>query len=117
MIPIPWPIVVFFLAIYLAIALTVFIVYALLINLVSRTRIHRYLLSSALIGLATYIMATMIGLELLPPLSWVNEVPQDLRTTLWDHLHLLSCIAGVVGITLWQIIVRARRRLVAPPST
>ena len=117
MIPLPWPVVIFFLAIYLAIALGVFIIYALLINLVSRTRIHRYLLSSALIGLAVYIATTIIGLELLPPLSWVNEVPQDLRTTLWDHLHLISCIAGIVTITLWQIIVRVRRRFVAPPPT
>ena len=117
MFPIGWPIVVFFLAIYLAIALTVCVVYACLLNLAFRTSLHRHLLSSALIGLAFYIVTTVIGLEVLPPLRWVNTVPQDLRTTLWDHLHLISCFAGVVAVTLWQLIVRVRRRLLAPSPT
>ena len=117
MIPLPWPVVIFFLAIYLAIALAIFIIYALLINLVSRTRVYLYLLSSALIGLAVYIATTIIGLEVLTPLSWVNEVPQDLRTAMWDHLHIISCGTGVIAITLWQLMVRLRRHAVTSTST
>src|SRR5438094_8356259 len=98
MIPIPWPVIIFFLLIYRAIALTVFAGYALLLNLIFRTRIHRYLFTSALFGLAAYIVTTVLGLETLPPLRWVNEVPQDFRTTLWDHLHVLSCMSGVIII-------------------
>jgi hypothetical protein len=117
MFPLPWPIVIFFLAIYLAIALTIYLIYAFLLNLVFRRTLYRYLFSSALIGLAAYIVTTVVGLEALPPLRWLNTVPQDLRTTLWDHLHLISCFAGVIAITLWQVIVRVRRKLIAPLPT
>jgi hypothetical protein len=106
MFPLPWQIVVFFLLIYLAIALSICVVYTLLLNLLLRTPVYRYLFSSALIGLATYIVTTAVLLYVLPPLHWVNTAPQDLRTTLWDHIHLISCMAAVGTITFWRTVIR-----------
>jgi hypothetical protein len=98
------------LLIYVAIVLAACILYALFLNWILGTTLGRYLISSAIIGLISFLIIGMALLYTLPPLRWVNEVPQDLRTTLWDHSEIVSGVAAFACVSLWQIIARRKQK-------
>jgi hypothetical protein len=79
---------------------------AFYINLVSRTPAWRYLISSAVIAVATFWLAGIIGNITLSPLRWFNGEPQDFRTAVWDHLDIIGTVVAVLCFTAWQFTVR-----------
>lgn len=86
------------------------VICALLLNCLLKTTRGQYLLSSGFVAVAGYFITTAILLYALPPLHWVNERPQDLRTALWDHLPILVAVVAMLCLALWQYTVRAARR-------
>lgn len=81
------------------------------LNLVLETPPLRYLISSALIAVAGFLLTIIIGNITLPPLRWVNGEPQDLRTALWDLMEIISAVVSVLCFSVWQFSVRRRRML------
>jgi magnesium-transporting ATPase (P-type) len=108
-----FPIPTVFLAVIVVLALSVVFVsgvgFALLLNWLLRTPMRFYLLSSGIIAVISYSLVTVFLLTMLPPLRWVNEQPQDLRTALWDHLGILAAIITLVCLAGWQIIIRSHK--------
>jgi hypothetical protein len=83
----------------------------LLLNWILKTPLGRHLVSTSILAALVYFIADAILLYTLPPLRWVNEIPQDTRTWLWDHLRTLDIMVTLLCITLWQVIVRIKRGL------
>ena len=81
------------------------------LNLVLETPPLDYLISSALIAVAGFLLTIIIGYITLPPLRWVNGEPQDLRTALWDLMEIISAVDSVLCFSVWQFLVRKRRLL------
>ena len=81
---------------------------AFFINLVTETFAWRYLISSAILTVVAFWVPNIIGHFLLPPVSWFNGEPQNLRTTIWDNLIYICALSAVVCFTVWQLIVRRR---------
>jgi hypothetical protein len=105
----PWPIIILILLIELGIVAAGMIGYALLLNWILRTPLRSHLVSTGILAIVVYFVTSTIFLYMLPPLRWVNEVPQDTRTWLWDHSRMLSLAVTFVCVSLWQLIVRTRR--------
>ena len=80
MFPIPIELVIFFFVLLSGFVFALGVTFALLLNRLLGTPAKQYLVSSGIIAVASYSVATLILLYTLSPLCWVNEQPQDLRT-------------------------------------
>jgi hypothetical protein len=107
----PLWLVVLLLLIELAIVAACAVGCGLLLNWILKTPLGRHLVSTGILAALVYFIADAILLYTLPPLRWVNEIPQDTRTWLWDHLRTLDIIVTLLCITLWQVLVRIKRGL------
>jgi len=116
MFPLPWPLIALYLLFELFIVAICTFLFTVLLNLTLKTPPQRYLLSTIPIALVVYIITVIILIEILPPLRWVNTVPQDTRTWLWDHIHLLAGAVAFICIALWQLFIRTKRKLTAARS-
>jgi L-asparagine transporter-like permease len=83
---------------------------ALYINLVSERPALRYLISSAVVGVASFWLTVVVGNATLPPLRWFNGEPQNFRTSLWDHLEIIAALVAALCFTAWQLAVRKDKR-------
>jgi hypothetical protein len=116
MFPLPWPLIALYLLFELFMVAICTFLFTVLLNLTLKTPPQRYLLSTIPIALVVYIITVIILIEILPPLRWVNTVPQDTRTWLWDHIHLLAGAVAFICIALWQLFIRTKRKLTAARS-
>ena len=106
-----WPIAVFFLAVMIVIYLLESSIIAFLSNLILRTPLWGYLISSVVIGLVVFF-ATEAFILFLPGHHVIyNSEPQNLRTWLASNQGKISAATVLIGVTLWQAFVRNRRRV------
>jgi hypothetical protein len=112
----PWWVIVLILLTELAIMAACAVAFALLLNWIFKTPLQRYLVSTGIIAVVVYFVTGTIFLYTLPPLRWVNTVPQDSRTWMWDHLQMLSAAVAFVCVSLWQLLIRMKRKFGAPAS-
>ena len=85
--------------------------FTVILNLILKTPPQRHLLSSIPIALVVFILTGIILIETLPPLRWVNTVPQDTRTWLWDHIDWVAGIVAFICVVMWQLLIRTKRKL------
>ena len=79
---------------------------ALYLNLASERPAWRYLISSAVIAVASFWLTLIIGNSTLPPLRWFNGEPLNFRTSLWDRLEIIAAVVAVLCFSTWQVAVR-----------
>lgn len=95
--------------IFLVLVFIFSVVFALFLNWMFRAPLKGYLVSSGVIAVVSYVVTTVILLYVLPPLHWINDQPQDLRTALWDNLGILASVSSLICFAAWQIVVRVRQ--------
>ena len=110
MFPLPTELVIIVIVFLLGFVFVLGVVFALLLNWLLKTPTKRYLVSRGIIAVVSYSITTVILLKVLPPLRWVNEQPQDLRTTLWGHLGILAGAVALICLAGWQFALRLRRK-------
>ena len=81
---------------------------AFYVNLVTKTFAWRHLISTAAVTTVAFWLPNIIGNFVLPPISFVNGVPQDFRSALWDNIIYVCALTAVLTFIVWQLIARLR---------
>jgi hypothetical protein len=79
---------------------------AFYINLVTETFPWRHLISTAVVTTVAFWLPNIIGNFVLPPVSFVNGVPQDFRSAVWNNIIYLCAFTAVLTFIVWQLIAR-----------
>ena|ERR1051326_614365 len=80
---------------------------AFYVNLVTKTILWRHLVSTALVTMVAFWLPNIIGI-VLPPVSFFNGAPQDLRSALWENIIYVCAFTAVLTFIVWQLIARRR---------
>jgi len=108
----PWPVIILILLVELALVVACCVAFALILNWILKMPLHSHLTSTGIVAAIGYLVTGAILLYTLPPLHWVNTVPQDERTWVWDHLQILSGVVALISVSLWQLFVRMKHKYV-----
>ncbi len=105
------PIDAFFLAIMIVVFLLESLIVAFLLNLILKTPLKSYLLSSMAVGLVVFLLTEATILFVPGPHVTYNSEPQNLQTWMVYNQGKINAIMVLIGLALWQAFVRNRRRV------
>jgi hypothetical protein len=108
-----WPLFVFFLGLMLVAVLIESVVFAFVVNLVTRSPVHLYLLSSALVGIFAFASAMALMMLVPGPHVSYNGKPVSFKAWIVYNQLWISEITIIAFLALWQVFVRNRKQSAA----
>ncbi len=99
---------IFILVAEIAIVLVVAFFAVFYLNLVSETPAYRYLISSAMIAVLSFLLTDIICHRVLEPLLWF-ERDNSWRAFFWDNRsEIIAAVVAVLCFSAWQFAVRKK---------
>lgn len=105
-----WPIALMFLAIMIVFYLLESLVIALLSNVILRTPLKSYLVSSMAVGVVVFLLTEAFMIFVPGQITGVNSEPGNMKTWMLYNQGTVNAVTVFVFLSLWQAFVRYRRR-------
>lgn len=105
-----WVVALMFLAIMIVFCLLESLIIAFLLNLILRTPLKSYLLSSMAVGLVVFLLTEAFMIFVPGQITAFNGEPGNAKTWMLYNQELVNAVTVFVFLALWQAFVRNRRR-------
>ena len=99
----------FFLAIMIVIYLLESLIIGFFSNLILRTPLKSYLVSSMIVGLVAFLLTEAFMIFVPGQITAFNGEPRNVKTWMLYNQELVNAIAVFFVLVVWQIFVRNRR--------